>query len=626
MKELIAPRLTRFHLKDMKPGGWLLKQLRLQAEGLSGNLDKFWPDIKDSRWIGGDREGWERLPYWLDGFIPLAYLLENEDMMGRADKYITSIIQHQDKDGWLCPCPASERSHYDVWALFLVLKVLVQYQEITEDRRIEEVVRKALICLDRHIDGNLLFGWAQSRWFECLISIWWLYERTEEEWLLHLASKLHSQGFDWIGLFKHWPYRTPDEKGRWSQMSHVVNTAMALKSGALYSRMTGDEEELNSAAPMVELLDRYHGMVTGAFTGDECLAGNSPIQGTELCAIAEYMYSLEQLISVTGNPIWADRLELLAYNALPAAFSPDMWSHQYVQQVNQVECSLQKEPVFLTNGGEANLFGLEPNFGCCTANLSQPWPKFALNTIQKAEDGIAVLAYAPMTVHTAVQDTGVSIIIDTEYPFRETVNITVKTLRPVCFALYLRLPDWCGKAVLSMGEERYSLNEAVGTDKGFYCLSRTWDNETNMTLSLPMNLKLVERPNHLYAVLRGPLVYSLAIEENWVQINKDIRGREFPHCDYEVYAASPWNYGLRIDPSAIIQGIHVVNKETGEIPFSPEGAPIVLKVRGSKIHWPQVNGSAGPAPGMDWISEETEELTMLPYGCSNLRLTEMPVL
>ena len=32
--------------------------MRIQADGLSGRLDEFWPDIRDSGWIGGCAEGW----------------------------------------------------------------------------------------------------------------------------------------------------------------------------------------------------------------------------------------------------------------------------------------------------------------------------------------------------------------------------------------------------------------------------------------------------------------------------------------------------------------------------------------------------------------------------------------
>lgn len=85
----------------VKPQGWLKKQLELQAAGLSGHLDLIWPDIRDSRWIGGDREGWERVPYWLDGFIPLAWLLDDENLKARAKKYIDAILEGQQEDGWI---------------------------------------------------------------------------------------------------------------------------------------------------------------------------------------------------------------------------------------------------------------------------------------------------------------------------------------------------------------------------------------------------------------------------------------------------------------------------------------------------------------------------------------------
>ena len=63
------------------PKGWLLEQLQLQAEGLSGHLSMFWNDIENSIWLGPESHGdgglHERAPYWLNGFLPLAYLLKN---------------------------------------------------------------------------------------------------------------------------------------------------------------------------------------------------------------------------------------------------------------------------------------------------------------------------------------------------------------------------------------------------------------------------------------------------------------------------------------------------------------------------------------------------------------------
>ena len=72
-------RYALYNTDEIKPAGWIKKQLEIQADGLSGALDRVWRDVRDSAWIGGEAEGWERVPYWLDGFIPLAYLLDDED-------------------------------------------------------------------------------------------------------------------------------------------------------------------------------------------------------------------------------------------------------------------------------------------------------------------------------------------------------------------------------------------------------------------------------------------------------------------------------------------------------------------------------------------------------------------
>jgi hypothetical protein len=124
--------------KEVKPQGWMKRQLEIQAEGLSGNLDKVWRDVRDSAWIGGDAEGWERVPYWLDGFIPLAYLLEDDDLIARAKKYIDAILTYQKPSGWICPCTDEEIPKYDTWAVQLISKVLVVYYECSGDERIPE--------------------------------------------------------------------------------------------------------------------------------------------------------------------------------------------------------------------------------------------------------------------------------------------------------------------------------------------------------------------------------------------------------------------------------------------------------------------------------------------------------
>ncbi|MEE1066106.1 MAG: glycoside hydrolase family 127 protein [Acutalibacteraceae bacterium] len=597
----------QYTTNELKPTGWLKNQLEIQAEGLSGNLDKIWPDIRDSAWIGGDCEGWERVPYWLDGFIPLAYLLEDDDLIARAKKYIDAIIDRQQDDGWIAPCSREKRNEYDMWAVFLICKVLVLYADCAkEEEKILPVIYKALKNLDRHIESNILFDWAAARWFECLVPLMWLYERKPEDWMLDLVQKLNVQGIDYEKLFADWRYAQRREE--WSFLNHVVNIGMMIKSSALLSRFTGGDPN-EFAKKSMEILLRDHGMACEHFSGDECLSGRSPIHGSECCSVTEAMYSYEWLTAITGDAYWADRLEKAAFNALPATISPDMWTHQYDQLSNQMQCVRfpdGKQP-FDTNSEESHLFGLEPNYGCCTANFNQGWPKFAMSTFMKADDGIVVTAIAP----SKLTDGNITAEIVTNYPFEDGYSVRIKAEKPCETALYLRIPEGAVNAKIN------SENAASGYNKILVML----ENEVTVNVTFDFETKLCERDNDMYCVRRGNLTFSLPIGERWEkkEFVRDCVERKFPYCDYEIYPTTPWNYAFADDSFDISFG------EVGKVPFSPEEAPLKIKAKFVPIEWNIIDGICSEVPSSRVPTGEVVELDMIPYGCTNLRMTEMPL-
>jgi uncharacterized protein len=389
-------------------------------------------------------------------------------------------------------------------------------------------------------------------------------------------------------------------------------------------RLTGDRQDNRAIFGMLELLDQYHGQATGVFTCDEHLAGRSPSQGTELCTVVEELFSLEMLAAIQGDPQIGDRLERIAYNALPATFKKDMTAHQYDQQANQVICSAQGEHVYVSNGPESNLFGLEPNFGCCTANMHQGWPKFVSHLWMKTPDGgLAAIAYAPCTIATKVQGKPVHVTVTTGYPFRAEISITVTVPEPVTFPIHLRVPGWAARdQVVVRGP-----NMSMGWDPAGLYLSRNngWSGTQTFTVVFPMRVRLYMGYNYCVAIERGPLVYALPIAAEW----RKIRDRDnLVFDDWEVYPRSTWNFALEVDRSHPARAVLFEERAFSGAPFSTTGAPVFARVKGRRIlSWGFEKGAAAPPAASSVASREPLELlTLIPYGCTDLRITEFPTL
>lgn len=601
---------TVFPGEAVRPMGWLRNQLEIQAQGLCGQLDTIWPEIGDSRWIGGNRDGWELSPYWLDGFIPLAWMLDRRDMQRRACDYIDDILARQQPDGWISPCTDGDRAEYDVWAVFLLCKVLTQYADYTGDARIESVVFRVLRRLNRHLNSHTLFDWSLSRWQECLIPILWLYERRPEAWLLELARKLRLHGMDWRGLFIRDASLLAAPADVWSYHAHGVNIAMALKADALLSRLDGDRDEANlRTQAAVQALMEAHGTAAGVFSSAECLAGTDPLARMELCAVVEAMYAYEMLLATTGDPLWGDMLERAAYNALPAALDADMWRRCHLQSVNQTAYDTADVPQ--THEGAENLSGPPEGLGydCCTTNFGQGWPKLVRSALMRAEDGIAVTAIAPVQVSTAIEGVPVVCGVETDYPFADGYTVIVRAKAPVTFTLHLRIPGF-----VDTGEV-----DGVAVPPGrFYAVRRLWQGESRVQVRLGMCAALVARPSGLYCAMRGPLAYALDLPAEYREYGVAKDGHTA--AGFAISTRAAWNYGFA-DTS-----LHPGAQTVQNLSFGAAQTPVWLEAMLAPVRWPAVNGRCASLPAGTRAEGAARCVRLVPYGMTSLRMTELPLL
>jgi hypothetical protein len=213
----------------------------------------------------------------------------------------------------------------------------------------------------------------------------------------------------------------------------------------------------------------------------------------------------------------------------------------------------------------------------------------------------------------------VSVIEDTDYPFRDRIRLTVNPAKNAPFPLELRIPQWTTAAHISVNGQP----ERSAGPGSFHRIDREWRAGDVVEITLPMKLRVSRWYQNSVALERGPLVYSLRIGEDW----KKLRDRS-PAADWEVFPTTPWNYGLLLDPDRPEASIQVQEKRVGDYPFSAEGAPVELMAKGRRIpEWKLINGSAAAPPQSPVSSAEAvEPLTLIPYGAAKLRITAFPLL
>ena len=655
--------LIKLPIGSIRPEGWVLKYLQLQRDGLTGQLGGIsaWLDKHNNAWYSGNGKGdhgWEEVPYWLKGYGDLGYILRDTAIISETRRWLDKVFESQTPDGYFGP-RVVENEHQDnkgqtpdLWPNMLMLWCMQSFYDYTHDPRVIPFMTRYFKWQLTVPDNQLLkLYWENSRGGDNLYSIYWLYDLTGEKWLLELAAKIHRNTANWA---------LTDSLPNW----HNVNIAQCFREPATYFMQSGDSAGLAATYHDFFLVRSLYGQVPGGMFGadENARKGYSdPRQAVETCGMVEQMASDEILTGITGDPLWADNCEDVAFNTYPAAVMPDFRALRYLTAPNMVVSDSMNHSPGIQNEGPFLM--MNPfSSRCCQHNHSQGWPYYAEHLwMATPDDGVAAVMYSSSTLRVRVGAGArggasgglVSLSETTEYPFDGKVKIEVegvggsgaeagrsgRAAGAVTFPLYLRIPGWAAGATVSVNGEAQSVN-AAGDD--YIRIERTWRPGDVVELTLPMKVtvRAWAKNKNSVSVNYGPLTFSLKIAESYHLVDS----RQAAMWDskwqtgadpskwpaYEIFPASLWNYGLVLDKRPVADQFEVVRRPmpASGYPFSADSVPLMIRAKGKVIPEWMVDqyGLCGVLPQSP-VKESTpvREIELIPMGAARLRISAFPV-
>jgi hypothetical protein len=634
----LAPSpLVTLPIGAVHPKGWLLVYLQRQRDGLTGKLGEIsaWLQKENNAWLSPNGKGdfgWEEVPYWLRGYIQLAYLLDDPKMIAESQIWIEGALHSQRPDGDFGPDQRFANGARDYWANMLMLYCLQTYYEHSHDKRVIDLMTKYFhYQLSVPDDRFLVDYWQHMRGGDNLYIVHWLYNITGDPLLLKLGEKLHRRTANWDqhGSLPNW---------------HNVNIAQAFREPATWYRQTKNISDLQASYDVERNVRLLYGQVPGGMFGADENARKGcgdPRQAIETCGAVEQMLSDELMLCFTADAMWGDHCEEVAFNTYPAAVMPDFRSLRYLTAPNMAVSDSKNHAPGIENGGPFLM--MNPfSSRCCQHNHSQGWPYFAKHLWMATPDnGLCAAIYSASEVSAKVGDgTTVQIVEDTLYPFDETLRFTVKPEKPVTFPLYFRVPGWCEGAELTINGKPAGAPVKHGQ---FACVDRRWQDGDTVALTLPMkvSVRTWERNHNSVSVDYGPLTFSLRIAErldrkdstttaigdsHW---QKGADASQWP--SWEIYPDSAWNYGLVLDAGNPAASFTVDKRDwpASDFPFTLDEVPITLTAKARQIPEWTLDRYGLVAPLQDspaFSDQPIKTVTLVPMGAARLRISAFPTI
>ena len=612
---------------DIKPQGWLQKLMQRQHDGLTGHPEALSYPYNSCLWAGeisrpdesyGDNWWrYEQTAYYTDGLLRLGYELGDEAMIAKAMEGIEYTLAHPDENGVL----GNSTLVGITWPMSVFFRVLQAKYEHDGDERIPAALEKHYL---NFTPSDLACGIVGGRNIMSLEGILWTYGKTGNPKLLQLAEDAWAIqdkfAVDETAILSDEPF-----------YMHSVTFCEMLKLPLLLYRYTGKQHYLDLAMTAIRKLEKESMLPDGVPSSAEFLLGNDVDISHETCDIVDFTWTLSHYLAVTRKVEWADKIEKAIYNAGLGAITKDFKSLQYFSSVNQFIATGTSNHNIYKHGSTWMAYRPTHETECCSGNVNRMLPNFVSRMWMTGSKGEAVaVLYGPSqaTFHTSNGD--VTITCETNYPFDETIVFNVSGDGGAIIPLTLRFPSWCSNPDVNKN------NEKVGYDipSGIFATLFTVGNGDVVTLKLPMKVekKTVEGQGVYFQ--RGPLLFSYAIPQQKTEDTEEyacMHGKKPENPDFKCWNITPtgdFNYAFADDGQSLEVNYPIIEKIYGTIPYDLNYTPVRVRIPVKQIEWNLVDNRYTPAMPeqgkLKLLSDETKYLDLVPYGCTELRLTVFP--
>ena len=604
-------------IEGMKAEGWMKEALTTQRNGLTGHIQvagapfdkEGWGDAtqkKMDRW-----EDFEQTGYWADGALRCGYLIDDPELTQRVKEWIDFQIDHPKEDGFIGP------ELHNLWPHVVFFRVIMAEYSRNPSPKIIKALSNHYKNAAR---SQTLIKTGGPEWdfnertMLHIEMLCWLYQQTNDAFFIEKAENTYKAFCSRKSPFTMQAFLSDEVP-----IVHSVSSFETLKIPVILYINTGKKEYLDAAIHGIQKVYKYHGLAAGIPSGNEAHDGNMPNEVHETCCVSDAQWALGYFLQATGDVQWADLMEKICFNAAFSVVWKDFKSLQYYSSPNQVIAKNNSSFCMYVGGQDRMAYRIAHGPACCNGNMNRMIPLFCSRQwMKKGDNGIVAAMYAPSSFTTKLKGSKNEITIqeETNYPFEETIRFRMKMKRSTPFSFWLRIPQWCKGASITVNGQAADIVCKAGT---FVEVQRKFSDGDIIELKLPMKAKSVSMPYDGVAFERGPLVFSLNVKaQEEITETRELDGIKFQ--SRILTPLSEWNYAP-VDT----ENIEVVNSNDYSNIWNPETTPVRLKVKAVTVtNWQLYRDNFTPYMPSVIRKGEEKVIELVPVGTTVLRMTVFP--